>query len=77
MGNSAREPRSNRAGSAHAGPAYTSFSFSSPLLVVCTMAASSSNIVFDDMFTLSGIDKEGKKFDRGPRARARPARARR
>jgi hypothetical protein len=30
-----------------------------------TMAASSSNIVFDDIFTINGIDKEGKKFDRG------------
>jgi hypothetical protein len=33
------------------------------------MAASASNIVFDDMFTISAIDKEGKKFDRGRRPR--------
>jgi hypothetical protein len=41
-------------------------------LFVCSlpaMAASASNIVFDDMFTISAIDKEGKKFDRGPRPR--------
>jgi hypothetical protein len=30
------------------------------------MAANSSNIVFDDIFTIHDIDKEGKKFDRGP-----------
>ncbi|KAL9716090.1 DNA-directed RNA polymerases I, II, and III subunit RPABC3 [Leucoagaricus gongylophorus] len=29
------------------------------------MATTSSNIVFDDIFTLNAIDKEGKKFDRG------------
>lgn len=29
------------------------------------MAANSSNIVFDDIFTINAIDKEGKKFDRG------------
>ncbi|KAI5123633.1 hypothetical protein M0805_003447 [Coniferiporia weirii] len=28
------------------------------------MAATTSNIVFDDLFTVSDIDKEGKKFDR-------------
>ncbi|KAI0704909.1 RNA polymerase I [Cytidiella melzeri] len=28
------------------------------------MAANSSNIVFDDIFTINAIDKEGKKFDR-------------
>ncbi|EAU92876.1 RNA polymerase I [Coprinopsis cinerea okayama7 len=28
------------------------------------MAAQSSNILFDDIFTISDIDKEGKKFDR-------------
>ncbi|TFK30597.1 RNA polymerase [Coprinopsis marcescibilis] len=28
------------------------------------MAAQSSNILFDDIFTISAIDKEGKKFDR-------------
>lgn len=38
--------------------------------------AASSSIVFDDMFTISGIDKEGKKFDRGRRARAAAARVR-
>ena len=30
------------------------------------MANTSSNIVFDDIFTLNAIDKEGRKFDRGP-----------
>lgn len=29
------------------------------------MTANASNIVFDDIFTISAIDKEGKKFDRG------------
>ncbi|KAK1223814.1 DNA-directed RNA polymerases I, II, and III subunit RPABC3 [Marasmius sp. AFHP31] len=28
------------------------------------MSSTSSNIVFDDIFTTSAIDKEGKKFDR-------------
>ncbi|KDQ63798.1 hypothetical protein JAAARDRAFT_29844 [Jaapia argillacea MUCL 33604] len=28
------------------------------------MASSASNIVFDDIFTINDIDKEGKKFDR-------------
>ncbi|KAJ3567366.1 hypothetical protein NP233_g6413 [Leucocoprinus birnbaumii] len=28
------------------------------------MANTSSNIVFDDIFTINDIDKEGKKFDR-------------
>ncbi|KAH9937591.1 uncharacterized protein B0H18DRAFT_971362 [Fomitopsis serialis] len=28
------------------------------------MTTNTSNIVFDDMFTISDIDKEGKKFDR-------------
>ncbi|KAF8649757.1 hypothetical protein AX16_005524 [Volvariella volvacea WC 439] len=28
------------------------------------MATASSSIVFDDIFTISAIDKEGKKFDR-------------
>ncbi|KAF5356048.1 hypothetical protein D9756_003907 [Leucocoprinus leucothites] len=28
------------------------------------MANTSSNIVFDDIFTINAIDKEGKKFDR-------------
>jgi hypothetical protein len=30
------------------------------------MAAAVSSIVFDDIFTIDAIDKEGKKFDRGP-----------
>ena len=29
------------------------------------MTANASNIVFDDIFTISAIDKERKKFDRG------------
>lgn len=29
------------------------------------MASNTSNIVFDDIFTINAIDKEGKKFDRG------------
>ncbi|KAH7915390.1 RNA polymerase I [Hygrophoropsis aurantiaca] len=28
------------------------------------MAATASNVVFDDIFTVNAIDKEGKKFDR-------------
>ncbi len=32
-----------------------------------SMASAASNIVFDDIFTISSIDKEGKKFDRGQR----------
>lgn len=31
------------------------------------MTTNTSNIVFDDIFTISAIDKEGKKFDRGAR----------
>ena len=31
------------------------------------MSATVSNIVFDDIFTILDINKEGKKFDRGPR----------
>ena len=27
--------------------------------------ATASNIVFDDLFTINAIDREGKKFDRG------------
>jgi len=30
------------------------------------MSAAVSSIVFDDIFTISDIDKEGRKFDRGP-----------
>jgi len=30
------------------------------------MSATISSIVFDDIFTISDIDKEGIKFDRGP-----------
>lgn len=30
------------------------------------MASTSSSIVFDDIFTIDAIDKDGKKFDRGP-----------
>src|SRR5438445_6822825 len=29
------------------------------------MTTAASNIVFDDIFTINAIDKEGKKFDRG------------
>ena len=29
------------------------------------MTSNASNIVFDDIFTINDIDKEGKKFDRG------------
>ena len=29
------------------------------------MAATSSSLLFDDIFTINAIDKEGKKFDRG------------
>ncbi|KAG9314500.1 RNA polymerase, partial [Chiua virens] len=35
------------------------------------MSSASSNIVFDDIFTINGIDKEGKKFDRVSRLYAR------
>lgn len=34
------------------------------------MSSASSNIVFDDIFTINAIDKEGKKFDRGASTRA-------
>jgi len=33
------------------------------------MANTSSSIIFDDIFTINAIDKEGKKFDRGPSVR--------
>jgi hypothetical protein len=29
------------------------------------MTSTASNIVFDDIFTITAIDKEGKKFERG------------
>ncbi|KAH7883731.1 RNA polymerase I [Phlebopus sp. FC_14] len=35
------------------------------------MASTSSSIVFDDIFTINAIDKEGKKFDRVSRLYAR------
>ncbi|KAG1716567.1 hypothetical protein ID866_619 [Astraeus odoratus] len=35
------------------------------------MSSASSHIVFDDIFTIHGIDKEGKKFDRVSRLYAR------
>ncbi|KAF8140122.1 RNA polymerase [Boletus edulis] len=35
------------------------------------MSSASSNIVFDDIFTINAIDKEGKKFDRVSRLYAR------
>ncbi|KAF9229466.1 RNA polymerase I [Gyrodon lividus] len=35
------------------------------------MSSSSSSIVFDDIFTINAIDKEGKKFDRVSRLYAR------
>ncbi|KAK0481884.1 hypothetical protein IW261DRAFT_1107499 [Armillaria novae-zelandiae] len=34
------------------------------------MASVASNVVFDDIFTISSIDKEGKKFDRVSRLQA-------
>lgn len=34
-------------------------------LFITTMTSASSNVVFDDIFTVNAIDKEGKKFDRG------------
>jgi hypothetical protein len=30
------------------------------------MTSAASSIVFDDIFTINAIDREGKKFDRGP-----------
>ena len=33
--------------------------------LLSTMATTSSSLLFDDIFTISAIDKEGKKFDRG------------
>jgi hypothetical protein len=36
------------------------------------MASATSYIVFDDIFTINAIDKEGKKFDRGPSAALYP-----
>jgi len=35
------------------------------------MASSKSNIVFDDIFTIEDIDKDGKKFDRVSRLHAK------
>lgn len=29
------------------------------------MTSTSSNVVFDDIFTINAVDKDGKKFDRG------------
>jgi len=41
-----------------------------PILIVdivekVSMASAASSIIFDDIFTINAIDKEGKKFDRG------------
>lgn len=37
------------------------------------MTSNASNVLFDDIFTINAIDKEGKKFDRGaPRAAPEP-----
>lgn len=36
------------------------------------MSSNASNIVFDDIFTIQAIDKEGKKFDRGMSSNALP-----
>ncbi|KAI0762885.1 RNA polymerase I [Fomes fomentarius] len=35
------------------------------------MASNTSNVLFDDIFTISDVDKEGKKFDRVSRLYAR------
>ena len=32
------------------------------------MSSNTSNVLFDDIFTINDIDKEGKKFDRGARS---------
>ena len=32
------------------------------------MSSNTSNVLFDDIFTINAIDKEGKKFDRGARS---------
>lgn len=29
------------------------------------MTSNATNVLFDDIFTINAIDKEGKKFDRG------------
>lgn len=34
-------------------------------MLLLVMASNASNIVFDDIFAINAIDKEGKKFDRG------------
>ena len=34
------------------------------------MSSNASNVLFDDIFTINAIDKEGKKFDRGAGAAA-------
>jgi uncharacterized protein YkuJ len=39
------------------------FAKNSSLLLA--MASATSSVVFDDIFTINAIDKEGKKFDRG------------
>ncbi|KAH8100635.1 tubulin-tyrosine ligase family-domain-containing protein [Cristinia sonorae] len=50
------------------GPAFADFealrSFTKATSICATMSSQSSSIVFDDIFTINGIDKEGKKFDR-------------
>jgi hypothetical protein len=33
------------------------------------MVSAGSSIIFDDIFTINAIDKEGKKFDRGMKTR--------
>lgn len=33
--------------------------------LLSNMTATTSNVVFDDLFKINDIDKDGKKFDRG------------
>jgi hypothetical protein len=39
-----------------------------PQICESIMATTVSSVVFDDIFTINAIDKEGKKFDRGIRS---------
>ncbi|OSD03531.1 hypothetical protein PYCCODRAFT_1365587 [Trametes coccinea BRFM310] len=47
-----------------AWPTRHSFDIDSWCSATYRMSANTSNIVFDDIFTINAIDKEGKKFDR-------------
>ena len=49
------------------GRVYSSLSEIEGTKLSAMTSAGPSNVLFDDLFTINGIDVEGKKFDRGTR----------